>query len=244
MNRWPLLALIIVSPLPAAALDDPTISVTGTAQISVRPDQVVLTASVESRKEELSEAKQDNDKRIADVVQFLTKSNVDSKDVQTDYINIEPIYRRVTKSNPFQGTPKQADSIPPSGYVVRRGFNIRIRSIDAFEKVYSGLIERGINRVSGIRFETSQLSELQTEARKQSIEDAKRKAELLVKQLDATLAGVQSIQDSSPSHRFTASTLGEDPFGAATVATPLSLGEIQVSAKVAVVFRMSDTDFQ
>jgi uncharacterized protein YggE len=250
MNRWPLLiTLFALSVLPALALDEPTISVTGSASIDVKPDQVVLTASVESRGEELSAAKLDNDQKIAELIEFLKSSKIDVRNVQTDFIEIDPIYLRANKgnANALLGKSQQPiDSLKPTGYAVRRGFNIRLTDVNRFEEVYAGLIDRGINRVSGIAFQTSELGKLQAAARQRAMADAKAKAELLVSELGAQLSGVQSIQDTTKdAHPALSVTAMGDPFGGFTTdPPPLVVGEIQITAQVDAVFRMSDTDFE
>jgi uncharacterized protein YggE len=236
--------------LPAAALDDPTIAVSGRAEISVRPDLVELSASVESRHRELSIATENNAKKIAGVIEFLAASQIDAKDIRTDFIEIDPISPREAKgySNPFGGKQQQAaDPLTPAGYIVRRGFKIRIRDIKAFEQVYTGLIDRGLNRVGGINFQTSELEKLRISARKAAVKAAKDKAEVLAGELGATLAGVQSIQDTSPGQRFAGNKTAMDrmdPFGQAAGTPPLAVGEIQITASVQVVFRLGATDFE
>ena len=57
----------------ATADDDamPTITVTGTAEVQVVPDEAVLTFSIESREEKLAATVADNDAKIQSVTEFL-----------------------------------------------------------------------------------------------------------------------------------------------------------------------------
>ena len=56
------------------------------------PDIVSLRVGVETRNRNLQDAKRENDERVAKVLAFLKASEVKPKDVQTDYISIEPNY--------------------------------------------------------------------------------------------------------------------------------------------------------
>ena len=73
----------------------PRIDVSGSAELKVTPDEVDLKVSVETRNESLDEAKQENDKRISQALDFLKKSRVKDKDVQTDYISVEPVFETI-----------------------------------------------------------------------------------------------------------------------------------------------------
>src|SRR5215831_12464336 len=70
----------------------PSISVSGTAEIRVVPDEVNLRIGVETRDAKLDEAVKQNELRLAAVLKFLKDSNIDAKDIQTDYVQIEPVY--------------------------------------------------------------------------------------------------------------------------------------------------------
>lgn len=246
MSRALLALSTLLCTLPTIALDDPTISVSGSAKISVKPDLVIFKASVQSRAAEVSAAKADNDKKIAAVVKFLQSVNVQPRDVQTDFIEIDPVYIEDDKEmeDPFQSGPKLTANLEPTGYEVSRGLRIRIRDLEVFDIIYSGLVERGINKVGGISFQTTALQDLQNQARRKAMGAAKASAELLAGELGAKLSGVQSIKDAtSGSSSLSMMKNGPfgDPFGPAPV--PLSAGEIDVTASVHVVFRLAETDF-
>jgi len=57
------------------------ISVTGTAEIKVAPDEVALTLAVDSRDKDLSVAKADNDQRIKKVLSIAHAAGVESKNI-------------------------------------------------------------------------------------------------------------------------------------------------------------------
>src|SRR4051794_11819709 len=76
----------------AGAEHKPVISVSGTAEIRVVPDEVNLRIGVETRDVKLDDAVKQNETRLAAVLKFLKDSSVDAKDIQTDYVQIEPVY--------------------------------------------------------------------------------------------------------------------------------------------------------
>src|SRR5437870_2386747 len=88
------LGLLTLLVLPASAQwqQEPQINVSGSAEVKVAPDEVDLNVGVETRHERLEEAKRQNDQHISNALKFLKSSGVKDKNIQTDYITIEPVY--------------------------------------------------------------------------------------------------------------------------------------------------------
>ena len=77
--------------------DPPTISVTGTAEIRVLPDQAILRFSIDSRALKLAEAVDDNDAKVTAVTQYLTQNKIESRFIRTDVIRIQPLFETPNK---------------------------------------------------------------------------------------------------------------------------------------------------
>ncbi len=69
------------------------ITVSGNAAVRVIPDQVTLTLGVETWHTNLVAAKVENEQRLERIMAAVAVHGVSSKDVQTDYISIEPEYK-------------------------------------------------------------------------------------------------------------------------------------------------------
>src|SRR5262245_45360580 len=69
-----------------------TISVSGSAEVRVTPSLVNLVVGVETRNRSLSAAKTENDRRIQAIVRSMQALGVEAKDIQTDYVNVNPDY--------------------------------------------------------------------------------------------------------------------------------------------------------
>lgn len=257
----PLCALVFTLNKPAIA-EDPasTISVTGTAEIRVVPDQVVLAAGVESRAKSVAAASADNDAKIREIVEFLKKSGIEEQHIHTEYISIEPIMRRPEQSfgkgnqaanavnaDPFSDLPESGEDTvaQPIGYMAGRQFAITIVDLRKFENIYKGLIERGINRVRGIEFRTTELRKHRDEARLQAVRAAKEKAQAIVGELDARLASIRTISESAAPVYAVQNSLS-DPFGDAPSRTSeeFAVGQITIRAAVDIVFNLGDAEME
>lgn len=240
----------------------PKISVSGTAKIQVKPDQAVFTFSIQSRENKVGEAVEDNDTKVKSVIEFLKASQVDAKDISTQVISIRPIFEQdkslwrgksfaspqipAANAPNFSALPPANDKkskIKPIGYTVSRQLEITIAKLDSFETIYRGLIERGVNDVSGISFRTTELRKHRDAARLKATQAAREKAEAMAGQLGAKLASVHSINERShPGWRSqlqnTVSAFAADAGPADSIAS----GLIEISATVDTVFILRDTD--
>jgi uncharacterized protein YggE len=148
------------------------ISVSGSAEVKVTPDEVDLNVTVETRNANLDQAKRDNDDRIAGALRFLKQNGVKEKDIQTDYLSIQPI---------FDSREKLA--VTPGLYQVRKGIGIRLLDVGNFDTIFTGLINNGVNYVLGIEFRTSELRKYKDQARVMAVRAAKEKAEAMAAEL-------------------------------------------------------------
>ena len=165
----------------------PSISVSGTAEIRVVPDEVNLRLAVETRNPQLDEAVKQNDARIAVVLKFLQESGIAAKDVQTDYVEIHPQY----------DNDRRAQQLVPQFYLVRRNLGVRLRKVEQFDPVIAGVLRSGANYVLGIEFRTTELRKHRYAARQQAISAAKEKATALASELEVKVGKAQSIQEQT-----------------------------------------------
>jgi uncharacterized protein len=172
--------------LPARA-EEPAVTrqiqVTGDAEVRVAPDEVLLTLGVETSDRDLGTAKQQNDERVKKVLALTAEHGIDPKDVQTEYINIEPRYRYDENQSVF------------IGYFVRKTILITLKDISRFEDLLSAALESGVNYVHGIEFRTTELRKYRDQARALAIQAAKEKATALAEGLGQKVGVPQNIRE-------------------------------------------------
>lgn len=166
----------------------PQIDVSGSAEVKVAPDEVDLEVAVESRDPDLNTAKTNNDARIAAVLEFLKNSGIKEKDVQTDFINVEPVYDHNSGFHPRSGIPfanasPEADEVTAQFYVVRKNLGIKLTDVGRFDAVLTGLLTNGVNYVEGVDFRTTELRKYKDQARSMAIRAAREKAEVMAAEL-------------------------------------------------------------
>ncbi len=156
---------------PDARAEPRLITVTGEAEVNVVPDQVILTLGVETTNRQLRLAKNANDEIVKKVFAAAQGRGVAVKDIQTDYISIEPRYR---------DSYEQRDFI---GFFVRKTVVITLRDVAQFEDLLSDVLEAGANYVQGIQFRTTELRKYRDQARSLAIQAALEKAVALAQEL-------------------------------------------------------------
>ena len=222
-----------------APAQPPLISVSGSAEVKVAPDEIFLRVGVETRHEVLEDAKNQNDERVAKALASLKTSDVKNKDVQTDFISIEPTYdNSVSRTKPVI-------------YLVRKSMEIKLTNTKSFEGLLTGLLTNGVNNVHGIEFRTSQLRKHRDAARAMAIRAAKEKADALASELGVKRGKVYSINANERGGSWNSSGIyWGGRYGSAmsqnavqniggtseTTDGTLSIGQVSVSASVNVSF--------
>jgi len=218
----------------------PQISVSGSAEVKVAPDEILLSVGVETRSETVEATKRENDERIAKALAFIKSRGVKDKDVQTDFISIEPTYdSNVSRTKPVI-------------YTARKSIEIRLTRIESFEGFLTGLLTNGVTYVHGIDFRTTQLRKHRDTARAMAIRAAKEKADALTAELGVKRGKVYNISAQDwggwSSGGFWGNYWGgrggnmsqnavQSSSGPTELSDPtLSIGQISVSASVSVTF--------
>jgi uncharacterized protein YggE len=217
-----------------------TISVSGEAIVKVIPDEVIMTMGVETWHRELSVAKRRNDDRVSEVLWLAKKFGIENREIQTEYISIEPRYQ-----DPY-------DRGVIEGYFVRKTIMVTLRDLEQFDPFLTAVTEAGVTHVHGIQFRTTELRKYRDQARALALQAASEKAGDMAAVLKAGIGTPQAVYED---HVGWYSWYGYGWWGSQygfasqnvvqTVGGPsletdstLAAGQISVSAKVTVMFEL------
>src|SRR5258706_1679344 len=150
------------------------ISVAGTSEVNVAPDQVVLSLGVESRDKDLSIAKSQNDARIKKLFGLARAAAVEPKDIETSTLQM--------------GAEYSEEKVPKFlGYEVSQTTIVTLRDLSKYESLMTKVLEAGTNRVNGINFGVRDDRKYRDEARSKAIRAAKEKAVAMAADLGQTV---------------------------------------------------------
>lgn len=201
-----------------------TVSVNGEGTVKVVPDQVTIRMSVENSGDDPIALKTLNDKAIDGILQHIKRSDVEAKDVQTQYVNLNKRYDYNTKTYSYQAT---------------QTITLLLKDLTKYDALISGLMQRGINRIDGITFGSSKSDDLQSQARRNAVANAKMKAEEYAAVLNQKIGKAIQISEQGsfspplPMLRAQAMMMSSDSTG-----ETLAVGEMEIIAKIQVVFEL------
>jgi len=213
------------------------IQVSGSAEVKVAPDEVYLKVGVQTRNESLDAAKQENDERVSKALAFLKNSGIRTKDVQTDFISLDPEYN-------------SSSATKIAVYIVRKTIEVKLAKVEALEDTLTGLLNSGVNTVQGVTFRTSELRKYRDQARVMAIQAAREKANAMASNLGVKRGRVYdvSVVDSGGwwgiGGGYWGTSMGNGMFqnavqnagGAGVEDGAFSTGQISISASVNVSF--------
>ena len=205
----------------------PGISVSGTGSVFGEPDVAILTLGVEAQADSVGEARAEAAEAMDAMVTVLKDSGVEDSDIQTSRFSVEPRYN-------FRDGEQEL-----IGFFVNNLVTVKIRDIDETGTLIDDVVEAGgdLTRVQNLRFTIDDPEELQQEARRLAMENAKSKAETLADAGGVDLGRPRSISESGGARSI---DFGERAFladfDAAGASTAIEVGELEVQIQVQVVY--------
>jgi uncharacterized protein YggE len=215
---------LVQTPLP------PLVSVAGIGEIKVQPDEIVLNVGIDIRHKNLDEARQQSDDRVKDLLQFLKKSGIEDKYIQTTHLSVYPNYIG------------EYGATTPEFYMTQKSVSIIIKNIKRFDEILTGIYKTGANRVEGVEYRTSELQKYREQARKLAMQSAKQKAAALTGELGAKVGRVYNITESAsegyptPYYRGRVANKMMEAGDAAATGPTIAVGQIMVRSSVEVSF--------
>ena len=201
------------------------VNVTGEGIVKVEPDEVLIKSRIEHEGPSAASVKQKNDEVVNKVIKYLKAQNIEEKDIQTDYVNLNKRYDYNEKTY---------------SYVANQAISITLHNIKDYEKIMKGLLENGLNRIDGIQFKSSEMEKYEKEARKKAVLDAKSTAEQLANPLGQEIGKAVSISEMEynsvqPLYRMDAAVEMSQAKGGEQTIAP---GELEIKIRVNVGFEL------
>jgi uncharacterized protein YggE len=213
----------------------PTVSVTGTAEIFVVPDEVTFSAKVEKTGKTLPEAKQSHDIALARLISAARRFVADEKDIKTDFLSVAEHFKRV-KTDPDDDEYTNVFD----GYKVSRSVTIKLRDISKFERALADLIAADVSNIGRVSFGTSKLRQYKDEARANAMTAAKEKATALAGRIGQTIGRAIKIEEDADGYRSPGANYSSNSNSfiedGASVGSDTAIGTISVKAQVEVEF--------
>ncbi|HPW98196.1 MAG TPA: SIMPL domain-containing protein [Flavobacterium sp.] len=203
----------------------PQISVTGEGKVKVTPDRAIINVGVLNTGKDAKEVKSLNDETVDKVIKFLKKSGLNAADYKTNNVSLHKSYDYEKKKQVYQAN---------------QSISITLKDLSKYDEIMMGLNDTGVNNIQGVEFKSSKMEELEKEARKKAMLNAKQKAEDYVSVLGQKVGKALLISDSSqayyPQPMYKNSMMGGEAMVSGDSQETLAVGEIEIIATVNVTF--------
>jgi len=208
-----------------------TLSLTGTATTTVKPDKVTVSLGVETTNKTADAALAANSKIMNQVLGVLKAAGVKDNETSTSSFSISPNYN--------YSQPSVASRI--TGFTVSNSIQIQSTNINSTSKWIDAAIAAGANTVDRIDFALSnkKLEETKNTLIVQSMQDARAKADIVASAAGMKVVGIRSISFNELAIQPPPSPI---PLAkqslAATEArpTPIMSGQEEVTTNMGVIF--------
>ena len=202
----------------------PMINVSGEGKVKVTPDQAAITVSIETKGTKAADVKEENDKKMDAILKFIKKATIAKEDFQTLRVSLNPNYDYEKKKH---------------NYVATQSLQILLKDLYKYDELMEGLVNEGINRIDNVEFKSSKITQLQSDARKLAVKEAKAKAEDFVSVLGQKVGEAILISDNSQTYNpqprmYAMKAMAMD--GVEAPRETLAVGEIEITANVSVSF--------
>lgn len=166
--------------------DSPIITVSGYGEVFAKPDIATFSFSIESKEADANTAQDKASETMKSILEYLAQSGVEEKDVKTENYTLSPQYE-------YDQVICTQWACPPArepkmiGYQVSQSVVVKVRDTAKVGELVSGVGSKGALNVSSVSFTIDDEDALKAEAREKAIADAKEKAKVLAKNLDARI---------------------------------------------------------
>lgn len=208
---------------PGPIKDNPRqVTVVGTGQVQGVPDTLTADVAIEFVAPDVTSAMDQTNQRQQAVINALTDAGVDSKDISTTDVTLQPQY-------------SGGNTI--TGYRAANSIRVKIRKTDAASHVLAVIVDTGgdATRINSVSYSIEDDSKLVKDARARAFNDAKDRAQQYAQLSGLSLGKVISISEASGNTPPTPTPLRGAPMA---TEVPLQPGQQTVSFSVTVAWEL------
>ncbi|WP_338517567.1 SIMPL domain-containing protein [Alteromonas gracilis] len=217
-----IMLIVSVGVCGIAQAESGMINVQGSGAIEVTPNAYTVTFVIEQEGETVSKLNTQLASDLRKVVEFLLSQGVAQKNIQSMQVRLNPRY-----INSPQGRVQD-------GFTLSRDVVMTSTNLSTYDRVLDGVLKRGVDRIQQFNFIALNEQNVYEVALVAAIQDAKRRAQLVAKELGVEVGEVVAISESGgnmPIPVMRAEAFAKDM----SMSLP---GQQRVEARVSVSFKI------
>jgi uncharacterized protein YggE len=224
-SRW-IGALFVFLSGPSSAQEEtasapcPAIMTAGEAVVRAAPDRAFVTVTAEARAREPESAQQQSANTMTSAQANLKELGVRAEAIRTLRYDLQPEYDYVKGRQTLRG------------YVARNAIEVRIDDLSQVGAIIDAGVDAGATSVTAVRFALKDQDELEREALKEAVTDARARADTTASGAGVSIERIWSIEEHRLPHRRPVPVMSIRAEATQDATTPVWPGPIQLFATV------------
>lgn len=207
-----------------------TISVSGEGTARATPDEATVRFGIVTEAE-TAEAAREQNAQAAQAALNAARELVPEENIRLETLRLMPRYD-------YDRDEGERHLV---GYEAERTAVVEVDDLEVLPSLVARVVERGANRLEGLQYGLADRAPLRREALREAAQDARAKARELAQSLGVEVGPVLQISEQSydfpqPHFRMEAMSTRADAAEAAPAPDAYAPGELEVTARVQVVF--------
>ena len=203
-----------------------TLSVNGSAQVSLAPDIAYISIGVTTENADAAVAVEQNNRQTTNVINALEASGIAEQDILTTNFSIY-----ITPTHTPEG--REAETT----FTVSNIVHVTLRDLDQIGEVLGTVVQAGANQITGIQFDVADKTTALSEARKLAVENSRAMAEELAEAANVSLGPVKNINYYGGNYPVAVQLERDMPAMEAGI-VPISTGQLSITVDVNVVYEI------
>jgi uncharacterized protein YggE len=210
------------------AMPPPSVSVTGTGKITIKPTIARISFGVLTHNDTANGAQTANDAIMARITAALKAAGIKEEDIQTAAYSLQPrwVWDKTNEKNILDG------------YDMNHGITVTVHAIKDAGKTVSLIADNGANTVSGISFDVDDATLEQTKlaALDLAMSSARKRADVVAKAAGKTILSVQTVVVNENSYTPYPIYRNDMAMAKEAAAAPVEAGSLDVLISVNVTY--------
>lgn len=180
------------------------ITVSGTAEVQVAPDEAVFSIEVTKTNKDLQVAKRLNDESVGKILELTRRFSISPQHVQTTQIAVDMKYDSIrdVRTRVVSDDGDEIGRRVFRGFEVSKSVTVKLTDLSRFEEFFAEVLQTGVTAVNSVKFETSKLRENKDKAREMAMKAAKEKATALAAAVGQSIGRAIKITEGNPGRQF------------------------------------------
>ncbi|HEY6321712.1 MAG TPA: SIMPL domain-containing protein [Thermoanaerobaculia bacterium] len=215
----------------------PSLVVAGRGEVREAPDEAAVRLGVLAQAATAGAAQQQANQTVTALLRAVRGLGVREEQIRTSELSLSPVYAPVRPQAVGAGEEPQGPRIV--GYQASNSVTVTLDKLDQVGAVVDAGLGAGANRLEGVAFGLRHDEAARQAALRDAAAQARGKAAALAAAMHVRLVEVLEVQEEGtavPQPRFEAMRMSA---GGAALATPVSAGQVEVSAAVTLRYRIA-----